>query len=100
RLRQLLMTFLQQRLVARSEPFVRELSRSLLASVTERGHSDLVADYAVPIPSQVLAHIIGLPREDFVRFRAWSEEVVSGDYATQNKSERRDGLTVAPAGVC
>ena len=100
RLRQLLMTSLHQRLVAGSEPFVRELSRSLLDSMIERGHADLVADYAVPIPSQVLAHIIGLPREDFVRFRAWSEEVVSGDYATQNKSERGDGLQGAHPEFC
>ena len=68
RLRQLLMTALHQRLVAGSETFVRELSRSLLEGMIERGHADLVAEYAVPIPSQVLAHIIGLPREDFVRF--------------------------------
>jgi cytochrome P450 len=100
RLRQLLMTALHQRLVAASEPFVRELSRSLLDDMVERGRADHVADYAVPIPSQVLAHIIGLPREDFVRFRAWSEEVVSGDYATQNKSERGNGLQGAHPEFC
>lgn len=100
RLRQLLMTALHQRLVAASEPFVRELSRSLLDDIIKRGRADLVADYAVPIPSQVLAHIIGLPREDFVLFRAWSEEVVSGDYATQNKSERGEGLKGAHPEFC
>jgi cytochrome P450 len=92
RLRQLLMTALHQRLVSASEPFVREVSRSLLDDMIERGSADLITDYAVPIPSQVLAHIIGLPREDFVQFRQWSEEVVNGPYATQNKSERGEGL--------
>jgi cytochrome P450 len=92
RLRQLLMSALHPRLVAATEPYVQALSHRLLDGLLARGRGDLVAEYAVPIPSQVLAHVIGLPESDFMQFRTWSEEVVAGPYATQNASERGEGL--------
>ena len=37
---------------------------------------DLVRDYTDPIPSTVIAHVLGVPTEDFDRFRRWSDELL------------------------
>lgn len=37
---------------------------------------DLVREYTDPIPSTVIAHVLGVPTEDFDRFRRWSDELL------------------------
>ena len=37
---------------------------------------DLVKEYVDPIPSTVIAHVLGVPTEDFNRFRRWSDELL------------------------
>ena len=60
------------RYIARSanlEPRIRELSRQLLDRTISGGEMDLVADYAVPLPMQVIAGMIGIPTADWPRSR-------------------------------
>ncbi|HVX21698.1 MAG TPA: cytochrome P450 [Acidimicrobiales bacterium] len=75
-IRKLVMTALHPRLVNAAEPFVRRTAGELLDALVDAGGGDVVADFAVPIPSQVLAHLVGLPRADYPRFKAWSDRVV------------------------
>ncbi|MCU1366629.1 MAG: hypothetical protein JWN39_2268 [Ilumatobacteraceae bacterium] len=79
----------------RVEPFVRQLCNEYLAPVIERGHGDLVADFVAPIPINVIAHLIGVPRDDWAMFWRWSDEVVEGTYPTQYRNERGEGLAGA-----
>jgi len=65
------------RVVAELEPRVRELSRTLLARVMERGAMDLVADYAAPLPLMVIAELLGAPLDDWPLFRRWSDGIVT-----------------------
>jgi cytochrome P450 len=83
-MRQLLMSSLHPRLVASCEPYIDELSKELIEDIVTKGEADLMAEYAIPIPSRVLAYVIGLPEEDYRRFRQWTVEVVNGPYPTQN----------------
>jgi cytochrome P450 len=63
------------------EPFVRELARRLLrdtmAIAARDGHVDLVSTYVDPIPSTVIARVLGIPVDDFDRFRRWSDELLA-----------------------
>jgi cytochrome P450 len=79
--------------IGRIEPFVRELSADLLDRVIARGHIDLVNDLVMPIPTSVIAHLLGAPPEDFEKWAAWSDEVVQGDYPRLNRTPRGEGLT-------
>ena len=45
--------------------------------VGELGESfDVPADYAAPMPVYVIADLLGVPREDHVRLRAWAQALV------------------------
>ncbi|XXX77279.1 cytochrome P450 [Sorangium sp. So ce134] len=65
------------RSIAGLEPRIRELSRELLDRRIEHGTMDLAADYAGPLPTIVIAEMIGIPAEDRARFMRWSEAIVN-----------------------
>ncbi len=62
--------------VAKLAPRVRELSRQLLDQTIERGAMDLAADFAVPLSMRVIAEMLGVPAEDWPRYRRWSDVIV------------------------
>ena len=60
-----------------ADTFVYELANSLLDEALANSTAfDLVRDYTDPIPSTVIAHVLGVPTEDFDRFRRWSDELL------------------------
>ncbi|AGP33134.1 cytochrome [Sorangium cellulosum] len=65
------------RSIAGLEPRIRELSRELLDQRIEHGTMDLAVDYAGPLPTMVIAEMIGIPAEDRARFMRWSEAIVN-----------------------
>ena len=42
-----------------------------------RGRADLVREFTFPYPSQVIAGLLGLPREDYPQFQRWSISLLS-----------------------
>lgn len=76
----------------RMEPFIRDLSHEYLDALLERGEGDLVADFAAPIPINVMAEMLGVPRADWPLFRVWSDEVVQGEYVNKNRTKRGEGF--------
>ena len=44
----------------------------------ERGHGDVVEDLAAPMPTAVIADLLGVEASDRADFRRWSDEVVEG----------------------
>lgn len=81
KLRALILRAFTPRSIAALEPRVRALSAELLAAVRARGEMDLVADYAGPLPTMVIAEILGIPPADRARFMRWSEAIVGLGYA-------------------
>lgn len=77
------------------EPFIRELCNEYLDPIIERGHGDLVAEFVAPIPINVIARLIGVPRQDWRSFWRWSDEVVEGTYPTLYRNDRGEGLAGA-----
>ena len=76
----------------RMEGFIRDLSHEYLDTLLERGGGDLVADFAAPIPINVMADMLGVPRQDWPLFRLWSDEVVQGEYVNKNRTARGEGF--------
>jgi cytochrome P450 len=82
--------------IGRIEPFCVELCGRLVDGLLARGGTvDLVTDYVVPVPTTVIAHLLGAPPEDYTRWAAWSDEVVQGTYPTKNANERGEGFAGA-----
>lgn len=76
RLRGLISKAFTPRGVAELEPRIRRLSAQLLDDVVEAGAMDLVAQYATPLPMMVIAELIGIPPEEWARFRVWSDGIL------------------------
>lgn len=55
------------------------------------GRIDLIADFSYPLPALVIARILGVPDEDIVLFKGWSDDLaafVGSAQATPDKYER------------
>lgn len=82
--------------IGRVEPFCEELCGELLDGLLAMdGPVDLVAEYVMPVPNNVIAHLLGAPAEDFRKWAEWSDEVVGGTYPTKNRNDRGEGLAGA-----
>jgi cytochrome P450 len=92
RRRKLLMSALHPRLIAAAEPYIRDQAAQLLQPLLDSGGGDLVAAWTQPLPGMVFAHVLGLPEDDYPRFKAWSDEVLAGTYPRLNRTERGEGL--------
>lgn len=74
------------------EGFVRELCNEYLDPILDRGHGELIAEFVAPVPINVIAYLIGVPRTDWLQFRNWSDELVEGTYPTKFRNERGIGM--------
>jgi cytochrome P450 len=93
KLRALVTRAFTPRSIAGLEPRIRELSRELIDGVIERGEMDLVHDYATPLPTLVIAEMLGIPSGDRPTFARWVELIlnlsqnVSGGEAAEKANE-------------
>lgn len=73
--------------VAELEPRIREFSRMLLDKVVGNGAMDVVEEYAAPLPMMVIAEMIGIPAEEWARFRRWSDTILKLSLTLQAGAE-------------
>jgi len=90
--RRIINSAIAQHRIGRVEPVVRELCDRLLDELVAARHTDLVAGYSTPIPTTVIAHLLGAPVEDHHKWAEWSDEVVQGTYPTKYRTDRGVGL--------
>lgn len=79
--------------IGRVEPFVVDLCNDLLDRILAAdGPVDLIHELVMPVPNNVIAHLLGAPTADFRLWAAWSDEVVQGTWPATNRNERGVGL--------
>jgi len=59
-------------------PNVARLTGDLLDRMATGSQADLVADYASPLPVQVICELLGVPVEDRDSFRGWADAFAAG----------------------
>jgi cytochrome P450 len=69
------------RRVAGLEPAIRKVTQELLDDLVHREAPDLVRDFANPLPTIVIAELLGVPSEDRDQFKQWSNAIVQFDPA-------------------
>ena len=77
RLRALVQQAFSPRLVEGMRGRVQTLAEELLERVKRQGRMDLIADYALPIPSTVIAEMLGIPVRDQHKFHRWSAAMLA-----------------------
>src|SRR5919112_3265545 len=78
RLRRLVAKAFTPRQVQQLQPFIEERTKELLDAAAERGHLELVADLAYPLPVAVISELLGVPHEDHATFAHWSAVLAKG----------------------
>jgi cytochrome P450 len=76
RLRGLVSKAFTPRRIEALRPRVESLVEELLEHMAGRGDIDLVRDLAQPLPTVVIAELLGVPTADHARFRVWSDALV------------------------
>jgi cytochrome P450 len=77
RLRRLIAQVFTPKRVEALRPQVEATSNDLLDRALALGKFDLLEDYAVPLPVQVIADLLGIPQPDRLRLRPWSAAIVA-----------------------
>ena len=77
RLRGLVHMAFTPRLVENMRERIQRLTDELLDAVQTRGRMDLIRDYALPIPTTIIAEMLGVPVPDRHKFHRWSNTIVS-----------------------
>ena len=78
RLRGLVNKAFTPRVVERLRPHVQEIVDGLLDGVADKGHMDLIEDFAYPLPVIVICEMLGVPVKDQERFKAWGLDIARG----------------------
>jgi cytochrome P450 family 142 subfamily A polypeptide 1 len=81
KLRNLINKGFTPRMVKKLELAFREIVKESLDAIGKQGRCDFVEDVAVPLPLLVIAEMIGIRREDRMRFHEWSDAMIRGDGA-------------------
>jgi cytochrome P450 len=75
RLRALFNKAFTSRAIERLRPGIEQVVHDLLTPALARGHIDLIAEFAYPLPAVVICEMIGLPREDIDNIKVWSAAI-------------------------
>jgi len=74
RLRALVNLTFIPRQIASMEEAIRTTAHALLDQVGDAGEFDLMRTFADPLPTLVIAKMVGVPRQDIARFREWTRK--------------------------
>jgi len=77
RLRALVQKAFLPQLVEQMRPRIQSLADGLLDAGAVRGRMDLIRDYAQPIPTTIIAEMLGVPVTGRHKFQRWSRAIVS-----------------------
>ncbi len=77
RLRNLVNKAFTPRVVEKMRPAIQEIADELLDAAIDGGRLDVIRDLAAPLPVIVIAGMLGVPREDRARFKAWSDTIAA-----------------------
>ena len=69
--------FSQKALARWEDELVGKVGNELIDGFAKRGRADLVKEFTFPYPSQIIAGLLGLPREDYPQFQRWSISLLS-----------------------
>jgi cholest-4-en-3-one 26-monooxygenase len=67
------------RMIGQLEPHIRELTNNILDEVFGKDECDFVVDVAAELPLEVIAELIGVPREDRHKIFEWSNRMIGSE---------------------
>ncbi len=77
RLKVLVHTAFTPRTVEQMRDETQRVAAAALDRALQRGHMDLIGDFALPVPLAIIGRILGLPAADAPKFSRWTRAFVS-----------------------
>ncbi len=75
RLRSLVSQAFTRRSTEALRPVIAKTAGELLENMS--GHSDIIADFAYPLPAIIIAEMLGVPRQDVGKLKKWSDDLAA-----------------------
>jgi len=88
RLRKLLLAGFTRRSIAHMEPKIVAIVKQLIGKIDDQDSMDMIEAFAAPLPSMVIADILGVPVEHVPLLKKWSDDIsafVLGSRLMENK---------------
>jgi cytochrome P450 PksS len=85
RLRGLVHKAFTPRLIETMRARIQSLTDELLDAVLDNDRMDLIRDYALPLPTTIIAEMLGVPAGDRHRFHRWSSALMATSSSTWGK---------------
>lgn len=95
RLRRLISKSFTSRAVTHIQARIDGIVDELLAACEAQGRFDVVEDIAFPLPTMVIAELMGAPVEDRGRFRQWSDDISPIIFGSFDSAARRSAAEEA-----
>ncbi|PID85193.1 MAG: cytochrome P450 [Chloroflexi bacterium] len=90
RLRGLVNQAFTPRRVEKMAPRIQTIADSLLDKVVGQGEMDLIADFALPLPTIIITDMLGIPDVDRDEVQEWSQAIIApGRHGLSYKDRRR-----------
>lgn len=93
KLRGIISSAFTPRVIADLELRIRELSRQLLDDAFKESEFDLAAQFSVPLPMRIMAGMLGVPAENWPRYKRWSDVILK--IANTFKKDEAAARTIA-----
>ncbi|BCL78808.1 cytochrome P450 [Ktedonobacteria bacterium brp13] len=77
RLRSLVNKAFTPRMIEQWRERIQAITEDMLNAAEQKGQMELINDFAFPLPMTVISEILGIPEEDRLQFRQWSNDFVS-----------------------
>jgi cytochrome P450 len=97
RLRRLVTKVFTPRAIDAWRAKAEEIVERRLALAAARGEVDLIADYALPLPAQIISEMLGVPEADNTQLRDWSQILVRNLEPFATEEERQSMETAVRA---
>ncbi|MBW2232426.1 MAG: cytochrome P450 [Deltaproteobacteria bacterium] len=68
---------------------IEDIVNERLDAIAASGQTDLIHDFAEPLPAIVIAELLGVPAEDHRQFREWSSQLIAAIAAPSAEARQR-----------
>ncbi|WP_128894845.1 cytochrome P450 family protein [Longirhabdus pacifica] len=92
RLRRLAAKVFSPRMTQKLEPQVKEITQKLLDKMEQKEEIDLIRDFALPLPIEVISDLLGIPEGERTKFITWSNIVITGILNQEKMIQQIDTL--------
>ena len=75
RIRKLVVRAFTPKVADSMRPYIQNLTNTLLDGFATTGEGDLVTEFAEPLITAVICHLVGIPDEDHAQWRKWTDDL-------------------------